>query len=358
MTGKQRILSTLKNNEADRLPWSPFLAYWWDAQPKSIQDKGQLMFLKEIGADPLLRGSHFLHKKKYKKTEIRENIKNGIKWIEYDTPVGKLTECHTYVKEANTWFLTEHPVKKTEDWKILSYIYENMEIMPNLDEYFDDFKALGDDGLYVPLLGTENKTCFQGLVEHWVGTEELVYTISDTPDLMEECLNIMQQRSMETVEIAVNSGAEAYTFWEDSSTTNISPDYFIKYTAPEISSWAKKVHGADGLLIHHACGHVKDLLPYMAQTGIDAIESISPPPTGNIDVWDAAEVLPDHITIIGGIEPTMLLNLNIPELQKYTEALINKMKNHRFILANSDSCPPGVSIEKFMLIKHICHSSV
>ena len=353
MTAKQRILSTLKGKETDRLPWSPFLAYWWDAQPKALQDKGQLMFLKKIGADPLLRGSHVLHKEIFNKTEIRESKKNNLRCIEYDTPAGKLTECHTYVKEANTWFLTEHPVKNPEDLKILSFIYENMEIVPALDCYLEDFSALGEDGLYVPILGTERKTCFQGLVEHWVGTEELVYALNDTPGLVEECLEIMRRRSMEAVKIAVGSKAEAYTFWEDSSTTNISPDYFEKYTAPEISNWAKIVHDAGGLLIHHACGHVKDLLPLMAQTGIDAIESIPPPPTGDIEVWDAAEALPDNIAIIGGIEPTMLLNLSLPELQEYTETLIRKMKGYRFILANSDSCPPGVSVEKFELIGSI-----
>jgi hypothetical protein len=29
----------------ERLPSSPFLAYWWDFQPKAVQERGQLAFL-------------------------------------------------------------------------------------------------------------------------------------------------------------------------------------------------------------------------------------------------------------------------------------------------------------------------
>ena len=56
MTSHQRLLAALRGQEVDRLPWSPFLAYWWDFQPKSIQDRGQVAFLREIGAVALLRG--------------------------------------------------------------------------------------------------------------------------------------------------------------------------------------------------------------------------------------------------------------------------------------------------------------
>jgi len=39
----------------ERLPGSPFLAYWWDFQPKAMQDQGQLTFLRKISADALVR---------------------------------------------------------------------------------------------------------------------------------------------------------------------------------------------------------------------------------------------------------------------------------------------------------------
>ncbi len=57
------------------------------------------------------------------------------------------------------------------------------------------------------------------------------------------------------------------------------------------------------MLIHHACGHIKDLLPLMNETEVDMIESVSPPPTGNIDISGAFSLIGKEKGIIGGIEP-------------------------------------------------------
>jgi hypothetical protein len=51
--------------------------------------------------------------------------------------------------------------------------------------------------------------------------------------------------------------------------------------------------------------------------------------------------------IIGGIEPTMFLNLTIEQLEPYVRGVIAEGAGGPFVLANSDSCPPGVTMEKF-----------
>ena len=54
--------------------------------------------------------------------------------------------------------------------------------------------------------------------------------------------------------------------------------------------------------------------------------------------------------IIGGIEPTQFLNLSLPALEGYVEQVIADGFGGPFVLANSDSCPPGVAMEKFRLV--------
>jgi len=350
MSPKERLLAAIMGKDADRIPWSPFLAYYWEAAPKEVQDKGQLKFLEEIGADPLFRGSHALFEAFRNKCQIRETLNGNEKLVVYETPIGTLQEKYVFSSAGNTWFLMEHPVKTEEDFKILTFINENTQVKPNFSTYIANKKELGDRGLYVPIIGSEYKTSFQSLVEHWVGTEELVYALADYPETVEACLYAMNRNSLDTVKISRESSAEAFLFWEDSSTTNISPTYFEKYTAPEINAWGKLIHEADKYLIHHACGHLRGLLPLMAKTEIDMIESISPPPTGNIELWEARTLLPEHIGLVGGIEPTVFLHSNLEQLEEYVNNLVQRMKGKRYILANSDSCPPGVTEEKFRLV--------
>jgi len=218
----------------------------------------------------------------------------------------------------------------------------------------EEHKKIGEKALMLPVVGIRQKTSFQAMVEHWCGTADLIYALQDYPEVVEECLAVMQAKDKETVDIWVKSSAEALLFYEDSSTTNISPALFERYTAPEVNEWGRLIHANGKRLVHHACGHIKDLIPLMCKTEIDAIESISPPPTGNIEIKDAAKLMPEHIGIIGGIEPTLFAGSSPVELEKCVLELIELSKSKkRFVLANSDSCPPDVAYEKFLLVSKL-----
>ena len=80
------------------------------------------------------------------------------------------------------------------------------------------------------------------------------------------------------------------------------------------------------------------------------MESISPPPTGNVTLEEANNILPPQVGLIGGIEPVQFLNASVEELLEYVDNVCHRMKGRGFVLANSDSCPPGVEYEKFVKI--------
>jgi uroporphyrinogen-III decarboxylase len=370
MTSHERLLAALRGQEVDRLPWSPFLAYWWEHQPRAVQDRGQVWFFKEIGADALLRGfttpftSSDVHGPEYYDSfrnlipgcAIQRQEKGDELRVQYVTPVGTLTVRARNSAIGNTWFVTEHPVKRREDYKILSHVIERMVIEPNYDAIQAEIESVGEDGLSMPLISPFLKTPFQALVEHFVGTEQLVYDLADYPEEVEALLEVMSERAMEAVRIAVESPAEAFITWEDTSTTNISPTLFERYITPEINRWGQIVHAVGKLFVHHACGHVRALLPAMAREAVDAVESLSPPPTGNVEVWEAQEILDSQMGIIGGIEPVHFLTLNLNDFREYVETLLDRTRPQHYVLANSDSCPPGVSIEKFRLVTQMVRS--
>jgi len=89
---------------------------------------------------------------------------------------------------------------------------------------------------------------------------------------------------------------------------------------------------------------------------VAGVESISPPPTGNITIREAREVVGGDFAIIGGIEPTQFLTLSLKDLGPYVEQVIAEGRGGPFVLANSDSCPPGVTVEKFALVAEIART--
>ena len=56
MTSKERLKAALRGDPVDRIPWSPFLVWWWENQNEIVQAMGQPGFLRHLGADALLRG--------------------------------------------------------------------------------------------------------------------------------------------------------------------------------------------------------------------------------------------------------------------------------------------------------------
>ncbi len=349
MTPKARILAALRGQPVDRVPWSPFLAYWWEAQCAARREKGQLHYMESVGADPLLRGFCAAWQVEFRGLERSVSERDGVRRERLSTPVGALELGYRYSAAGDTWFLVDHPVRELEDLKTLQWIYERARVTPN-GEADAMWRETGERGLLLPLVGVESKTCFQSLVEKWVGTERLAYFVADAPERVEECLLTMRRASERTAELSAASAAEGFIFWEDSSTTNISPNMFTRFAAPEIAAWGAALHAAGKLLVHHACGHLAGLLARMGALPIDAIESISPPPTGNIDIDGAFELLPEHVALVGGIEPVFFQNCTRPELEARVRELLAMARGRRYVLANSDSCPPGVDERKFGLV--------
>ena len=370
MKPKERLLAGITGKPVDHISWSPFLTYWWENSPDKVIQAGEVGFLKSIGADPLIRG-HFAYQPGSKRWDDMnlfcesyvggcsktEKQGNDTREVIYSTPIGNLNFVYKYSASGDTWFLQEHGVKSEEDFKILKFLKENTVLTPNFERFNKEAEELGDDGLMVPILVPESKSAFQSLVEYWVGTENLTYAIYDYPEIVEETLSAMWKLNMKAVEICAESAAECFITWEDTSTTNISPAMYEQYVVLEINNWCDYLHKKGKLYIQHACGHLKHLLPIMAKSKIDAIESISPVPTGNIVMKEARQILPEHIALIGGIEAVNFKELQVDELKKYAQDLITDMKGSRFVLANSDSCPPHVELEKFHMLGELASAS-
>ena len=353
MTSYQRLRAALLGQPVDRVPFSPFLAYVWEHYPNEIQNRGQRQFLLDMGADPLWRGAACPVKEILPENCTLHRLEAGdVITTTLDTPLGQLRFRHQHSQRGNTSFIVEHPLKTPEDFKIQTWIEQHTRLEYDESPVREHLAGDGSDGLSLGMLLPRCKSAFQSLVEHYVGTEELAYALSDFPQLVQELHAAMVERDLKAARLAARAPYDFWLTWEDSSTQNYSPGQYQTYIASEIRQWCDilKSHGKHYL--QHACGHVKDLLPMIVEQGNLGVESLSPPPTGNIELADARARLGETFAIIGGIEPTHLLNLSDGPFDAYVEEVLSR-GGRRFVLANSDSCPPGVTPDKFARICQI-----
>jgi hypothetical protein len=353
MTSAERLIAALQGDPVDRLPFSPFLAYVWESFPRAVQDAGQLAFHQGIGADPLWRGAPCPVRMTEKGVAWHVYEKDSRKITVVETPVGTLRMAHQRSAAGNTDFLVEHPLKTPEDFKVQTWIEEHRQYELNLEPVREHFAANGREGLSIGMLVPRGKSAYQSLVEHLVGTEELIYAVCDFPEVVHELLEAMVTNDLCAVSLAIESPYEYFLSWEDSSTQNYSPTQYDQYIGSEIGEWCRILGQSGKRYLQHACGHVRALVPRMQAHGAYGVESISPPPTGNISIADARAAVGSDFAIIGGIEPTMFLNLQGTEFDAYVEQTISAGQGGPFVLANSDSCPPGVTVEKFARVAEI-----
>lgn len=350
MTPKQRLLASIRGQEVDHVPFSPFLAYYFDFLPNNVREKGELSYLQQMGADPLLRGGACAYEIRPNCCTVSVRTEGNKRYETITTPKGNLYSEYTYVSQANTWFLTRHPIADASQIPAAIAYFEDLQVIEKIKEANEQVERLGEGGLQLAILGTHMKSAYQYLLENFVGTENLVYLTMDEPEQLDELLAVMQKKNLETVQITAKSNVGACISWEDSSTTNVNPALYQTYIAPEIAQWCTVLNEAGKPYVQHACGHIKHLLSPMAAQGVSAIESISPAPTGNVTMAEAFETLPAQVSLIGGIEPTQILNDSVSSLLEYADMLLSIRKKRGFILANSDSCPPGVDYEKFVAL--------
>ena len=355
MNSKERIEAALNGRPVDHVPFSPFLAYVWESFPQEVRDAGQLAFHHAVGADPLWRGGGGCPVKAILPAGLeRKTIEEGNRSITYTiTPVGTLRWASAHSEAGNTSFLVEHPLKTEEDFKVRMWIEENTTYVLDLEPAEQHFQGPGREGLTVGMLIPRCKSAYQDMVETLVGTEELIYALVDFPDTVRSLWRLMVEKDLAAARMACDSPHDYFLTWEDSSTQNYSPAQYDEFIGSEIGQWCDILASAGKRYIQHACGHVAALTERMRDHGVFAIESISPPPTGNLTIRDARSLVGETMGIIGGIEPTQFLNLSERELRPYVESVIEDGRGGPFVLANSDSCPPGVTVEKFKLVAEV-----
>jgi uroporphyrinogen-III decarboxylase len=87
----------------------------------------------------------------------------------------------------------------------------------------------------------------------------------------------------------------------------ISPRMYRQFVLRCEAEVVCRIH-AEGVPVYtHTCGDVGDRLELMAETGIDGIDTLDPPPLGSVDLADAKRRVGDRVFFKGNIDPVNTL---------------------------------------------------
>ena len=345
MTPRERLLTLLRGERPDQVPWFGDLDYLATAlmaermKPEDFKrSSAYLEWHRELRVGFYLQG-YFPFRTIYDLEERAWNEGNR-RFRELVTPLGNLRECWEYLPESYAEAPVEHLVKSEEDLPALRYIYEHTSVEP--DYAFADSRReqIGEQGVLLCYLP---KSPFMQLVALEAGISAVTFIENSVPDQLEETIGVMKGLFDKAARIAVESPAEVLMIPENLSSEVVGRRFFDRYVRSYQEEWVGEIRKAGKVSFVHMDGTLKGLLGREASTGVDVIEAMTPWPVGDLAVeeWSAVAVNP-HTILWGGIPGSYFTpHVREEEFDRHVRNILDVMRSSpRYVLGVADQVPP------------------
>ncbi len=386
MTPKERMLRAARGEWADILPWVPRIDLWYNAN--SLQGTLPAKYrrgvtLDEI-ADDIGGGYHkivpdFLNVRSPEDTVDRglgifrlkgmpyraelAGVERGVKkegnatFVTYHTPLGSISCKILYTEEMKragvsiTW-ISEHVIKDPQDYKIVGYIFKNIKVIPDYENYLEFQRQVGDKG-FAAARGLAAASPMQQIMRDFLDATQFYLEMYDHPQEMRQLCEDLEPYYDQLFQVLVNSPAEVVFHGSNFDEMITYPPFFRNYIMPYLQRLADMLHARGKLLICHCDGENQGLLDLIAESGMDIAEAICPQPMTKVTISEVKKSFKGKVTIFGGVPSVALLeqSMSDEQFERFMENLFREIvPGDRFILGVSDTTPPDAKFERLFRI--------
>ncbi len=346
MTPRTQILTILKGQCPDRVPWFGDLDYWATARihrhevpPDFKTSPAYLDWHRELGVGFYLQG-YFPFRTIIENCDIREWRDGHRFYREINTPKGKLRECWQWMTDSFSEAPVEHLVKSEHDLPAFQYLYENTHYEPDYAFAQQRYELVGEQGIVLAYLP---RSPFMQLVAEKAGIGNLTFIILNAPDAFEELLTVMTQSHNRAAQIALDSPAEALMIPENLSSEVVGRRFFEQYMRQYQEHWLQKVAQAGKYSFIHVDGTLRGLLREECSVGATVLEALTPDPVGDLRVDEWADYASGNQPIFWGGVPGSYFTAQVTEaeFERHVKAVLAVMRTcPRYVLGVADQVPP------------------
>jgi len=342
MNSRERINAIMNKKPADRLAWTTIVDNaTLNALPDEMKGMSGIDFQRYIGCDIFLLNCWGMN---------MDFSSPQLAWSEDDKAIHELKSPEgTLTTIYRNGHPVKYPVTSLRETDIYRQIWESARFIPHDDnQVYKDINAIiGDDGIATRFWGPST---IPRLLEYDMGVMNFYYLLNDYPDEMEALINTIHEQELRAFDLLAKSPCDVIILCENTSTFYISPDVYRKYNGRHVRDFVDIIHASGKIAIIHMCGHVKNLLHDIKDTGLDGIHALTPPPTGDTPFELALDILGEDIIIIGVLDPTIFILNPIEEVPSALDALYTpRLRQSNFVL-----CPAAdgitVPLDRFLAV--------
>jgi uroporphyrinogen decarboxylase len=369
MTGRERIMTALRNGQPDRVPATPDISImipcrltkrpFWDIE---INDNPTLTSayinaVKFFGIDGWMFNGSLDFKLKSDVTSEKEIIgRDEEKWIVrhvIHTPDGDLVQTQVSPRD-NPSTMTEKMIKDfKQDFKKIRHLYSGV-VSYDASEYRRQKKAMGEMGMICVYIAPPG---FQNFVVLFNGNlEALTYAYQDYPDLFAELVEMYEKHELQRLDMALDAGVESILTGGSGSITMQSPALFRKLTLPTLQKITKRCREAGVLCGIHSCGKEKYLVEACAnETDLDYVNPLEIPPMGDCDLAELKVKYGHKLALMGNLHTTQIMLFGtVKDVRREAlKAILAAGQNGGFVLSTGDQCGRDTPLENIFEIVRV-----
>ena len=356
MTGRERLMRTLRGETVDRPPFcfyeinglensgseDPFNIYShpsWRPLIRLAAEKTDRIVMRAVpfhGENSLIPPFPVSVKNCYEGNSLF--TANTIK-------AGNRTLCSKTRRDSdvNTVWTTEHLLKDIDDFKAwLELPPEDFQkLLPDISEVIETEKLIGESGIV--MINTCDPLC---MVAPLFDMGEYTIMAMTEKELFHKALqkvSINLYRKTEAVAKALPGRLWRICGPEYASVPYLPPRLFREYVTEYVKPMVDIIHKYGGYARIHSHGNLKDILDYIAETGCMGLDPIEPPHQGDVELAYVREKYGEQFVLFGNLEASDIENLPTPEFEKKVLRALSEGTGGRgrgFVLMPS-ACPYG-----------------
>ena len=284
MNIRERLEAFWAGERPDVIPFTIYQNEWRHTQ----NDAGwQSLYEKGLGVTWHLRTAKDIWPSEVEMRDetITENGKKLLKRI-ISTPVGEVYELYD-----DDW-RQKHFLETAEDYAVLTYLAKNLEIAPCYDEYLEQEKAIAPYGVGMAFTGrTPNQTILVDLV----GLENFAFHLFDLEAEMMELYEALLNNFRTRVEVVAEGPGTFVSVLENFTAETLGPRRFKQLLVPVYEACFPILQQAGKVVGTHYDGQLASCKDLIANAPMDLIESLTPPPEGDLTLAEARAVWPDKL---------------------------------------------------------------
>mgnify|MGYP000129567825 CR=1 FL=1 len=365
MTSRERLLAVIEHKEPDKVPiapriWAWFLEYYGDCSWKTY-----LKAKEEFDFDPIIRISSGV--KDYIRAGIIDDNCSQLENVSLEqkiedkgdfiivrkmfiTPAGILTDEKIVPKPGKKEYgihpdpeIREPLLKSPDDLPKIKFLLPDPDKI-DYSHIKEIIETVGEEALVEvrPTPGSD------ALTIDAMGVEAALINSIQNKKFLEDTFEIFHQYNLKVTKRCLEAGAEVIfdSGFNMSLSVGWSPKIWKELFYPKVKEMCELTHSYGAYYHFYDDGKIMEVLPELAEIGVDILATCTPPPIGDFDLKVAKEKFGDKVCFKGGID-IVEMKTTTPERIKEKVAEVIKIgaPGGGFILSTSDSIRDGTPIE-------------